>query len=240
MSQDSATGDASVPPVSSETHRRKKTPKGPVKRSLSKRVFYFIVRYSSQVVGVLVFGLRCHGREHLPDEGSGLVVSTHQSHFDPVLVGVTFNERLNYLARRSLFKNKLFGLLISMLDAIELDRDRSGLAGIKETMVRVRRGEKVLMFPEGTRTSTGRIAELKPGFISIARRCKAPLIPMAIVGAFEALPKGAKVPVRSPLRVWVGEPITPDEFLKLEDDELLKLVSQRLHSCDQRARLSFG
>lgn len=112
---------------------------------------------------------------------------------------MTFNERLNYLAKRSLFQGKILGAVISLLNAIELDRDRSGLAGLKETLKRLKAGKKVLIFPEGTRCPGGQIAPLKPGFISVARRSRVPLIPVAITGAFEALPCGSRLPFRQPL-----------------------------------------
>lgn len=201
-------------------------------------VFYRSVRNVSAVVGVLVFGLRCVGREYTHVPGGALVLSTHQSHFDPVLIGVTFNERLNYLAKRSLFKSRLFGGLISLLNAIELDRDRSGLAGLKETLTRLKRGEKVLIFPEGTRSADGHIAPLKPGFLSVARRSKVPLIPIAITGAYEALPRGSRLPLRYPLRVAVGQAITAEQVAALDDEAVLALISARLHECQQQAQAS--
>ncbi len=115
---------------------------------------------------------------------------------DPVLVGLIANRRLNYLARKTLFKNAAFAFLIRVLDAIEIDRDRGGLAGLKEMLKRLQRGELVLMFPEGTRTSDGQVAPLKPGFIPVARRTEVPLIPVAVVGAYDCLPKGARFPTR--------------------------------------------
>ncbi|MEM7478467.1 MAG: lysophospholipid acyltransferase family protein, partial [Planctomycetota bacterium] len=213
--------------------RKESGRKAPLKRSFVKRAFYFLVRLFSQYLGVFLFNARCYGRENIPGAGRGLILSSHQSHFDPVLIGITFNERLNYLARRTLFNNKIFGTIISLLDAIELDRDRSGLAGLKETLQRLKRGEKVLIFPEGTRSSDGKLAKLKPGFIAVAKRSKVPLIPVAITGAFEALPRGAKLPLRHPMRVVVGKVIEYEEFGHLEDDELLQLIQQRLEDCDR-------
>ena len=227
-----ADGEASA---ESKPRRGKKKP-APAKRSLSKHVFYFLVRLTSQYFGVFLFHARCYDRHWIPGKGGGLILSSHQSHFDPVLIGVTFNERLNYLARRTLFNNRIFGAIISLLDAIELDRDRSGLAGLKETLQRLRRGEKVLIFPEGTRSSSGQLAPLKPGFISVAKRSKVPLIPVAITGAFEALPRGSKIPVRNPIRLVVGKPIEFDEVVELTDDELLALVQARLQAVDAKAR----
>ncbi|HBE71209.1 MAG TPA: 1-acyl-sn-glycerol-3-phosphate acyltransferase [Planctomycetaceae bacterium] len=217
---------------------RAKSRKKGYEKSLGKSLFYRFIRMSSRIVSVFLFDFRAFGREHTLVEGPALILSTHQSHFDPVLVGATFNEQLNYLARRTLFKNRLFGALITLLDAIELDRDRSGLGGLKETIRRVRSGKKVLIFPEGTRTTDGRIAPLKPGFLAVARRCKVPLIPIAITGAYNALPKGAKLPIRYPMRIAVGEAIDVEEFQDLDDDAMLALVKSRLDACYNIAQSS--
>jgi 1-acyl-sn-glycerol-3-phosphate acyltransferase len=182
------------------------------------------------MVGVLFFDLRCYGRQHLHD-GAALVLSTHQSNFDPVLVGLMFNDRLNYLARRTLFKNRLFAGLIRLLDAIELDRDRSGLAGLKETLKRLKADQKVLVFPEGTRTPDGKIAELKPGFLAVARRSQVPLIPIAITGAYEVLPRGSKYPRRYPIRLAIGPLVKFADYENLTDAQALQMLSQRLHRC---------
>ena len=205
-------------------------------KGLFKPTFYRLVRLTARILSVYLFDIRCHDREETLVDGAAIILSTHQSHFDPVLIGVTFNEHLNYLARRTLFDNAIFAWIIRMLDAIELDRDRSGLAGLKETMKRLKRGEKVLIFPEGTRSSDGKIAPLKPGFLSVARRTKVPLIPVAITGAYEALPRGSKLPVLYPLRVAVGKHIEPAEFADLGDDEFLDLVRIRLQRCYDRAQ----
>jgi len=201
-------------------------------------LFYRSVRTAAGIVAVFVFHLRCVGRENTHVPGGALILSTHQSHFDPVLVGVTFNERLNFLAKRSLFKSRLLGGLISLLNAIELDRDRSGLAGLKETLKRLKRGEKVLIFPEGTRSSDGLIGPLKPGFLSVARRSRVPLIPMAITGAFDALPRGSRLPLRYPMRVAVGQAISAEQVASLDDEGVLALLTQRFHECYQQAQAS--
>lgn len=193
--------------------------------------FYRTIRTLAAWVAVFVFHLRCFGREHTQVKGGALILSTHQSHFDPLLIGITFNERLNYLAKRSLFKGRLLGLVITLLNAIELDRDRSGLAGLKETLKRLKAGKKVLIFPEGTRCPDGQIAPLKPGFLSVARRSRVPLIPVAITGAFEALPRGTRFPLRYPLRVAVGKMISAEQVASLADEQLMSLVKERLQEC---------
>lgn len=198
-----------------------------------KRVFYRVLRYLARMVGVLFFDLRCYGRHRLP-EGAALVLSTHQSNFDPVLVGLMFNDRLNYLARRTLFNNWLFAGLIRLLDAIELDRDRSGLAGLKETLKRLKAEEKVLIFPEGTRTTDGNIGQLKPGFLAVARRSQALLVPITVTGAYEVLPRGAKLPAWYPIRIDVGRAIAFDDYASLPDEQILELLAGRLGASYRR------
>ena len=63
-----------------------------------------------------------------------------------------------------------------------------------------------------------------------------PLIPVAIIGAFEALPRGSRVPFRQPLRVVVGPAITAQEVAALADEQLLNLVAERLQQCYHTAQ----
>jgi 1-acyl-sn-glycerol-3-phosphate acyltransferase len=187
------------------------------------------------MIGVSSFDLRCLGREHLEFDGPGLLLSTHQSTLDPVLIGLMQNAELSYLARKTLFKSRIFAAMIRALNAIEIDREGGGLAGLKETLRRLKRGEKVLLFPEGTRTSTGHPAPLKPGFISLARRSPVPLVPLAVTGAFQVLQRGAWLPHYAPLCVVVGERMSPEFVASLSDEQLLAELSDRLNACHQRA-----
>ena len=203
---------------------------------VSRQLFYRAVRLTARIVATVVFSLRTEGQQYLDVEGGGMLLSTHQSMLDPVLVGLVANRRLNYLARKTLFKNSFFGFLISMLDAIEIDRERGGLAGLREMLKRLQKGELVLMFPEGTRTSDGEIAPLKPGFIPVARRSQVPLMPIAVVGAYDCLPKGTKLPTRRPIAVVFGPSIPSSVYLPMSDAEIIDLLSQRLHLLHARGK----
>jgi 1-acyl-sn-glycerol-3-phosphate acyltransferase len=152
-----------------------------------------------------------------------------------VLIGLACNRRLNYLARQTLFRFSPFRWLINSLDAIPIDREGSGLAGLKETLRRLKRQEIVLIFPEGTRTRDGKVAPLKPGFCSLAKRAGVPLIPAAIDGAYDAWPRGRPYPALSVIHVRFGEPLPPDEVAKLTDDQLLAEVERRIRACHDSA-----
>ncbi len=96
------------------------------------------------------------------------MVSNHQSHLDPPLVGMACHRHMNYIARETLFAFKPFAWLIHSINAIAIDREGLGLAGIKESLKRLKNGEMVLIFAEGTRTPDGEIKPFKPGITSLA------------------------------------------------------------------------
>jgi 1-acyl-sn-glycerol-3-phosphate acyltransferase len=205
-------------------------------RSLFQRLGYNALRVLARLVGVLVFGLRVAGREHWPTEGGGLVCANHQSFFDPPLVGLTCDRRMNYLARDSLFRVPGLKQLIAFLDAIPIDREGGGLAGLKETLKRLKAGELVLIFPEGTRTHDGEVGSLKPGFIAVARRSKVPLVPVGIDGAYQAWPRTSKFPRLSRLAVVIGPAIEPADVAVMSDEDLLAELEQRILNCHSTAR----
>jgi 1-acyl-sn-glycerol-3-phosphate acyltransferase len=183
----------------------------------------------------VAFGFRTYGRQHLPTDGNAVFLSTHQSMLDPVLIGLMYNGKLNFIARKSLFHQPLFALVIRLLDAIEIDRERGGLAGLREMMKRLHDGKMVLIFPEGTRTTDGEIGDLKMGFSPIARKTKSALIPMAISGAIKVLPRNSKFPHREPIALVVGEPIYFEQFSALDDISLKIRLKQRLDDCKTEA-----
>lgn len=204
--------------------------------TFGRRLFYRWLRLLARIIASVFFAFRTEGRYHLDFEGGAMLLSTHQSVMDPVLVGLIANQRLNYLARKTLFKNAAFAFLIRVLDAIEIDRDRGGLSGLKEMLKRLKLGEAVLMFPEGTRTSDGEVGQLKPGFIPIARRSEVPLVPIAVVGAYDCLPKGSRLPTCQPIAVVVGEPLRKETYGSMSDSELLATMQQRLIALHMRGR----
>ncbi|MGH7138284.1 MAG: lysophospholipid acyltransferase family protein, partial [Pirellulales bacterium] len=109
-------------------------------RPLAKRLWYGFLQFVCRLLATVFFQISVGGREHVPRAGGVLVLSNHQSHFDPVLVGLACDRRLNYLARETLFGFAPFRWLINSLDAIPIDREGLGLTGLKETLRRLKQG----------------------------------------------------------------------------------------------------
>jgi 1-acyl-sn-glycerol-3-phosphate acyltransferase len=201
-------------------------------------MWHDFLRFVARMVAVPVFQIRHRGRQFLPPAGGGLVLSNHQSNLDPILIGLGCQRRLNYVARTTLFRFAPLGWLINSLDTIPINREGSGFGGLKETLKRLKRGELVLLFPEGTRSPDGEIQPMKPGFCAIAKRSAVPLIPVAVDGAFEAWPRHRSIPRSVVVHVEFGAPITPEEVARMSDDELVSEVQRRIQLCLDGARHS--
>lgn len=199
-------------------------------------MWHGFLRFIAELTAVTVFQFRFHGREHVPSSGGALMLANHQSHLDPIMIGLATERRLNYVARQTLFRFVPFRWLIASLDAIAIDREGSGLGGLKETLKRLKRGEIVLMFPEGTRTRDGEVYAMRPGFILVARRAGVPLVPVAIDGTFDAWPRQRRLPRPAVVHVQFGEPIETNTIESMTDEQLVGEVERRIRDCHARAR----
>jgi 1-acyl-sn-glycerol-3-phosphate acyltransferase len=167
-----------------------------------KRIHYAISQLVSWFLFTLVFGFRCFGRNRIPKQGGCIIACSHQSFLDPIIIGFSSSRAVNYLARSSLFKNRVFAALIRSYGATELERDQADVKALKACVEQLRRGEIVLLFPEGTRTRTGEIAPLKPGVFLMSARAGVPVVPAAVEGSLRSWPRG-----RLPLRIAYGRPL---------------------------------
>jgi 1-acyl-sn-glycerol-3-phosphate acyltransferase len=172
------------------------------------RWWWLLVLLLIRVVGAALWSLRVFGIENLPRRGGFLLASNHQSFLDPALVAAClFPREMHFMARRSLFRNPVFGAIIARCNAFAIERDTADVKGVKEAIARLEAGNVLLVFPEGTRTRNGSIGPMKAGVGTLAERAAVPIVPVLIEGAYEVWPKGAPLPRSGRIRVVVGKPI---------------------------------
>lgn len=209
-------------------------------RSLAKLLWYNFTQWTVGGFGRLYFGVRTRHLDRLPATGPVVVVANHQSHLDPPLVGCYCRRPLVYLARDTLFRG-LLGPLIRSYDTIPIDREGTGLAGIRATLKQLKAGRAVLMFPEGTRSPDGQLQTLRPGFCALVRRGGAAMLPVAIDGAYRAMPRGKLLPRPQRIAVVAGERMSPEEVASYAtDDELVAEVERRLRAALAEAQQVTG
>lgn len=199
-------------------------------------MLYDLLWVLCRTLAVSVLGFRLGRAEPLPSSGGLLVLSSHQSHLDPLLLGLATQRRLSSLARSSLFRFGPFGRVITALDAIPINREASTVQAMKMVISRLRNGAAVIVFPEGTRTANGQLGEIKSGFAILAKRSRVPIVPVAIVGAYECWPRSRLLPRPGRIRLEFGPVITAAEVAELGERELVKRCVDSLQTLDQQAR----
>lgn len=195
------------------TRLRSRQPEG----RLGRIVFYEAFRRTLHLCLRVVFRLRATGTGNVPAAGPLLIAANHQSYLDPPSIGCSIRDRhLSFIARAGLFGFRPFGWVIGMLNSVPLAEEKGDAAAIRETIRRLQAGHAVLIFPEGSRTEDGEIAEFKRGVALLLKKAKCPVLPVAIRGAYEAWPRWQKLPTpwRGRVRVAYGKPIGYDELMR--------------------------
>jgi 1-acyl-sn-glycerol-3-phosphate acyltransferase len=198
-----------------------------IRRKLAAWFWYAMLWCPCYAISQVWFRYRFRGKGHVPASGPVLLVSNHQSNLDPVLVGLACPRQLKYLARQGL-SFWPFSLWIRSLGAVPIDRERGAIGGIRVTLDLLKKGNAVLVFPEGSRTPDGKLHEFLPGFCLLARRSGATIVPVAIDGAFGALPRGSAFARPHPITLAFGPAITKEQAAGLSDDHLTAMVGQRI------------
>jgi 1-acyl-sn-glycerol-3-phosphate acyltransferase len=150
------------------------------------------------------------GVERLDLPGPMILAPVHRSNLDSVVVASLSARRIRALGKQSLFTTPVVRYFCAALGAIPVKRGEADRDALTAAKALLDRGESMIVFPEGTRQSTGeQIGELFGGAAWLAARTGARVIPIGIAGTDVAMGAGAKSIKRSTVRVVVGEPLEP-------------------------------
>ena len=170
--------------------------------------FYYWVGYHfSRLAGRLFFRLRIIHRERMIQSGPVILAMNHQSYLDPPLAGTTCDRAIYFLARRTLLDVPLLRWLLPRLNVIPVNQEGVDRIAIKALIRVLQAGNAVLVFPEGSRTLDGNLQAAEPGLGLVIAKTLAPVVPMRIFGAREALPRGGGRLRFVPITILIGEPI---------------------------------
>jgi len=160
----------------------------------------------SKVVAKLGFRLRTYGRENLIENGPAILASNHSSYLDPPLVGVCCRKDVYFLALKSLFERPVIGPLIAQLNTVPVDRDRGDVGAVRAMIKLLKSGNRVLVFPEGTRSKDGNLQPARAGVGLLIAKSLAPVVPVRVFGSYAALPRSGGIRF-VPITVVIGKPL---------------------------------
>lgn len=169
--------------------------------------YYWVGYHFSRLLARIFFRFRIIHRERMIQSGPVIVAMNHQSYLDPPLAGNACNRAIYFLARRSLLNVPVLRWLLPKLNVIPVNQEGIDRSALKALIQVIKAGNGALVFPEGSRTLDGNLQPGLPGIGLIIAKTLAPVVPMRIFGAHEALPRGGGRMRFHPITVVVGEPI---------------------------------
>lgn len=169
-----------------------------------------------RVVAVLLIGLSrilfrpvVTGQENIPRTGPVLIAPIHRSNVDFAFTLFISPRKVFFMAKDAIFRVPLLGPLVTHLGAFPVHRGAADRESLNLAEQVLRRGQALVLFPEGTRKEGRQVATLHDGAMFIAARTGAVIVPVGIGGSDRAMPRGAKFPRPARIRIVVGVPITP-------------------------------
>jgi len=154
-------------------------------------------------------GLQMDGLANIPPSGPLLICSNHLSNFDPLVYAATLPRVLHAFTKAELFQTRLGRAFFLRCNCIPVRRGAPDRLAIRGALAVLASGGALLMFPEGHRAGATGLLPFEVGAGYLAWRSGATVLPCAIWGTEEALPKGHLVPRRRPISVRIGAPFHP-------------------------------
>lgn len=211
------------------------------------RVAYPIVRTVAEPALRQMFQMHPEGLEHVPRAGAAVLAPNHLSFVDPICVALTVPRRITFIGKAEYTDSWVTRWFMELGGVIPVRREDSAKAqGSLDSGVEIlKSGELLGIFPEGTRSPDGRLFKGKTGAARMALEAGCPVIPVGLIGTERVLPKNAKVPKRTRVKVKFGRAIQVPEdarsdahVLRTFTDELMQEIA-RLTGQTYRHRYSY-
>jgi 1-acyl-sn-glycerol-3-phosphate acyltransferase len=147
------------------------------------------------------------GAQNVPRKGPFIVCPNHSGTLDPPLVPAFVPRSDSWsMAKSEYFQKPVTRWLFTRYHAFPVIRHSADRTALKRSFDLLKEGHVLVIYPEGTRIDAGVLAEPEPGAGFIAQKAACPVLPVALTGTRECLPKGAKWPHRVPVTVEFGKP----------------------------------
>jgi long-chain acyl-CoA synthetase len=196
----------------SEHQKRWLKPQGPF-LSATTRVLCAV----NQVLMRVLFRLRVQGLKHVLDQDSVIITPNHVSYLDALALAAALGyhglRRTHWAGWTGVvFSNSLGRFISRVAQAVPIDSERAVSSSLAYGAAVLKRGKRLIWFPEGQRSKTGRLLPFKPGIGMLVEHFQAPVVPVFIKGTYEAMPIGTIVPRLKPVTVVFGSALEAHEL----------------------------
>lgn len=170
----------------------------------------------------LVFRWKVIGAENIP-AGGVIIAANHISLWDPPVLGTAIPRKIHFMAKEELFSNPIFSWLITKLGAFPVKRGAADRKAIRTALTLLENGSVLGIFPEGTRSKSGKLGAPEPGFALLAIKSGVPVVPAALIGTDKVFRDGHWLPE---FKVVFGKPIIISRDNNTQDT--MEVMSMRI------------
>jgi 1-acyl-sn-glycerol-3-phosphate acyltransferase len=191
---------------------------------ITKRIFYPLTRLWTKKI---------NGLKNIPKDGNFIVAANHASYVDHLMLSsimaVHIDKKIHYLAKKEHFETFFQRIWHTHTGAIPIDRQAGGKDALGLAIKYLKNNKVIGIYPEGTRTLTGKLQRAKTGIARLALAAKVPILPIGLIDTFEILPKGKRVPKFKRATINIGKPLYFDEYYGKENDKkIIRLVTTKI------------
>ncbi len=180
--------------------------------------------WAATVFALLGIKVQTSGLENVPTDMPVIFACNHASQMDILALYLALPVEFRFVVKEELFKIPVLGLAMHTAGYVPINRSggKAAIRSLREAARRIREGASVVIFPEGTRSLDGRLAEFKPGGFLLASKSGCPIVPVAIKGSHRILPKGSALCRPGTISVTTGSPIlTKKDDRPVKRDQLM-------------------
>jgi 1-acyl-sn-glycerol-3-phosphate acyltransferase len=185
-------------------------------------------------VGLLLAGVRLEveGKEKVPTDGPVIYMSNHQGNFDILSLFMAIPRQFSWIAKEELFAIPVFGHSMRRAGYVPLDRSdgRRAFKSIEAAAEIIKSGKSVVIFPEGTRTTDGKLLPFKRGGFLLATKAGVPIVPMTINGSGKVNPCKKLEIYPGPIKIRIGDPISTEGRKGAQRDQLMDEVKEAIEA----------
>jgi 1-acyl-sn-glycerol-3-phosphate acyltransferase len=170
------------------------------------------------------------GMENLRGEGPYIFMSNHQGSYDIFALLGHLPFQFKWLAKKELFSVPILGWAMAAAGYISIDREgtRKTVEAMNKAAERIRDGMSVVIFPEGSRSPDGTIQPFKKGGFTLAIKSRVPIVPLALTGSREIMPKERLTAASGEIRIRVGRPIETGQHSMKDRKDLMEKVRESI------------
>ncbi|MGZ3495485.1 MAG: lysophospholipid acyltransferase family protein, partial [Thermodesulfobacteriota bacterium] len=174
--------------------------------------------------------VKIEGTEHLNGEGPYIFMSNHQSYYDVFALLGHLPYQFKWLVKKELFSIPFLGWTMAAVGYISVDRGgtRDTVEAMNEAAQKIRDGMSVTIFPEGSRSPDGSIQPFKKGGFTLAIKSKVPIVPIAIDGSRDIMPKDKFTVTSGEIRILMDRPIETESYSLKDREGLMKRVRETI------------